>query len=306
MRRLNRFLSLILVLCVALAFVQNAGAHTRSQSQSSWVIEGDTVTGRVEVEAIDVTRLYALGGEAPLADLFAAEARDAFSVRAAGAACDRTNEPAPIASGVGRYSAIVRFTCPAGALARGPIELESRLFLRVAPSHLHFAAMRDSEGRTAEAVLSESNPRAALSLEAAPAAETFWGAAFRFIPIGATHVWSGLDHIAFMLALVLLVGGRWRATVFAATGFTLGHTATLGLAATGVLAPDVGAIEALIGFTIAFVALEIGENSAVAGKLERAPPGAHSSKALERLERAGRRALQLSNTGAHTPHRTPL
>jgi hypothetical protein len=46
--------------------------------------------------------------------------------------------------------------------------------------------------------------------------------------------------------------------ILAATGFTLGHTATLGLAAVGVLRPDAIAIEALIGFTIAFVALEAG------------------------------------------------
>ena len=62
-----------------------------------------------------------------------------------------------------------------------------------------------------------------------------------------------------MLALVLLVGARPRAALFTATGFTLGHTLTLGLAATGVLHPDARAIEALIGFTIAFVALEIGD-----------------------------------------------
>jgi hypothetical protein len=54
--------------------------------------------------------------------------------------------------------------------------------------------------------------------------------------------------------------GRWRALIFAATGFTLGHTATLGLAAIGAIRPDTLAIEALIGFTIAFVALEIGQS----------------------------------------------
>jgi HupE / UreJ protein len=151
-----------------------------------------------------------------------------------------------------------RFVCPPGALAAGRIDIESRLFLRVAPSHLHFIAVRDTSGRNAEAVLTSSRPRASLSLAQAPAAASFWQVVARFLPIGAQHVWSGLDHIAFMLALVLLVGGQLRAALFAATGFTLGHTATLGLAATGILHPDTRAIEALIGFTIAFVALDVG------------------------------------------------
>ncbi len=216
------------------------------------------MTVRIEADALDVTRLYALGGEAPLAETFATEVASGFAVSAGGAPCQRSGDAQAQASGTGRLAATVRFACPTGALARGPIVIESQLFLRVAPSHLHFAALRDSEGRAAEAILTESAPRATLILTDAPAQESFWGALSRFIPIGAEHVWSGLDHVAFMLALVMLVGGRWRAAVFAASGFTLGHTATLGLAATGVLRPDIGAIEALIGFTIAFVALEVG------------------------------------------------
>ncbi len=236
-----------------------AHAHTRSQSQSSWRIDGDTIEARVEADAVDVTRLYALGSEVPIAALFADEVSDGFTFSANGQACAPAGPAREGSGGPGRAVAVLRFTCPAGALARGPIAIESRLFLRVAPSHLHFVALRDSDGKAAEAVLTEPNPRAVLTLATAPAREGFWSALARFFPIGAQHVWSGLDHIAFMLALVLLVGARPRAALFTATGFTLGHTLTLGLAATGVLHPDARAIEALIGFTIAFVALEIGD-----------------------------------------------
>jgi hypothetical protein len=38
------------------------------------------------------------------------------------------------------------------------------------------------------------------------------------------------------------------------TGFTLGHSVTLGLVAMGVLRPDTAAIEAIIGFTVAWAA----------------------------------------------------
>jgi hypothetical protein len=253
---------LVALLPALLALATPAHAHTRSQSQSSWTIDGDAIVVRVEADAVDVTRLYALGGEAPLAQTFAAEAEDAFDVRAGDQDCIRDGEVQTSVAGAGRLIAQLHFECPAGALARAPVEIGTRLFLSVAPSHLHFVSLRDERGGAAEAVLTESRPMAALTPAQAQPRETFWDALARFFPVGAEHVWSGVDHVAFMLALVLLVGARPRAAVFAASGFTLGHTATLGLAATGVLSPDIAVIEALIGFTIAFVALEIGASGA--------------------------------------------
>lgn len=235
-----------------------AHAHTRSQSQSAWRIDADAIEARVEADAIDVTRLYALGGEAPLENLFADEVGNAFSVAVGGQPCTLPSAAREIPGAPGRVIAVLRFACPKGALERGSVAIEGRLFLRVAPSHLHFLTIQDSQGRSAEAVLTEAAPRADLALAAEPARESFWGALWRFFPIGAQHVWNGLDHVAFILALTLLVGGRLSAALVTATGFTLGHTLTLGLAVTGVLQPDTRAIEALIGFTIAFVALEIG------------------------------------------------
>jgi hypothetical protein len=248
-----------LVVFLALLCAATAEAHTRSQSQSRWTIEGDAVEGRIEAAAIDATRLYALGGQASMDTTFAAEVAGTFQITANGQPCAPAGAPSSIAGDAGSVRAVWRFSCPPGALARGPIVIESRLFHAVAPSHLHFAVLHDDAGRSAEAVLTAANPRATLTLMAAPTPGSFWQAATRFLPVGASHVWGGLDHVAFMLALVLLAAARLRATILAVTGFTLGHTLTLGLAATGILRPDAGAIEALIGFTIAFVALQIGE-----------------------------------------------
>lgn len=252
---------LVAALIVLAALATPASAHTRSQSQSSWRIDGDAIEVVVEADAVDVTRLYALGGDEQLTARFATEAATAFDIAVDGAPCSTSAPPQASSHGSGRIVATMRFVCPAGALQRGPINISSQLFLRVAPSHLHFAIIRDAQGqRSAEAALTESNPSATLILVSERAEESFWRALERFIPVGAYHVWSGLDHVAFILALTLLVGGQVRRVIFAATGFTLGHMATLGLATIGVLRPDNGAIEALIGFTIAFVALEIGRD----------------------------------------------
>jgi hypothetical protein len=246
----------IAALLALVCFTSNASAHTRSQSQSRWTIEGERVSVRVEADAIDVTRLYAFGSEAPLDSVFAEEVADSFSVRSGGEPCNANGAPRASVAPAGRVIADWSFTCADSA---GAIEIESQLFLRVAPSHLHFVALRDAEGRSAEAVLTEPHPRAVLAPSATPAVQPFGATVMRFLPVGAEHVWTGLDHMAFILALVLFTAGRWRDLIFAATGFTLGHTATLGLAAIGAIRPDTLAIEALIGFTIAFVALEIGQ-----------------------------------------------
>jgi len=249
--------ALLALLCIA----SNAEAHTRSQSHSRWSLEGERISVQVEADALDVTRLYALGGNAPLEQAFAEEVGQAFTVRAGGRGCTPSGEPRASMAPSGRVVADWSFICPDGATG-DRVEIESRLFLRVAPSHLHFVALRDTEGRSAEAVLTEPHPRATLTLAAAPDAQPVGETVLHFIPVGAEHVWTGLDHVAFILALVLFTGGRPRTLILAATGFTLGHTATLGLAALGVLRPDALAIEALIGFTIAFVALEIGKGGA--------------------------------------------
>jgi hypothetical protein len=252
---------LLLALLFEIALIGGeANAHTRSQSLSRWSIDGDTLQAHVEADAIDVTRLYAFDdGDASLDEIFAREAAQAFQVSADGQPCALSNEPQASVAQAGRVVANLRFTCPIGATASGAISIESALFLSVAPSHLHFVALRDAEGRVAEAVLTAPNPGSELDPAGVPATQSFGETVARFLPVGAEHVWTGLDHVAFILALVLLTAGGLRAVLLAATGFTLGHTATLGFAAVGVLRPDTAAIEALIGFTIAFVALEAGE-----------------------------------------------
>lgn len=84
----------------------------------------------------------------------------------------------------------------------------------------------------------------------------FWSTAGLYVTIGVRHILpDGLDHILFVLAL-FLSSTRVRALVIQISTFTVAHTATLGLAAAGVLSPAAGVVEALIAATIAFVAIE--------------------------------------------------
>ena len=75
------------------------------------------------------------------------------------------------------------------------------------------------------------------------------------------HIFTGIDHMSFMLGLVL-ISRRVRDLLFVVTGFTIGHSLTLGLAVTGVLRPDGQYIDALVALTIALIGAEnIGDST---------------------------------------------
>ncbi|WP_206663417.1 HupE/UreJ family protein [Aurantiacibacter suaedae] len=76
-----------------------------------------------------------------------------------------------------------------------------------------------------------------------------------FIPAGAHHVLIGPDHVLFILGLILMGGSLRRLTVIV-TAFTLGHSVTLALAATGTFAPPAWLIEPLIALSIVVVGLD--------------------------------------------------
>src|SRR5688500_8655382 len=81
---------------------------------------------------------------------------------------------------------------------------------------------------------------------------------------------AALDHVLFLLALAAIYQGRdWRAAVSVVTAFTVGHSLTLALAATGAVALPTEVIEFLIPVTIVATGIE---NLAVRGR-PTAPPG---------------------------------
>ena len=92
----------------------------------------------------------------------------------------------------------------------------------------------------------------------------------RILRLGVEHILTGLDHLAFVLALVLLTP-VWRRLWKTITAFTAAHSLTLALAATGVVRLPPPPVEATIALTIVFVAREVwlvqhGRPSSTAGR----------------------------------------
>lgn len=77
-----------------------------------------------------------------------------------------------------------------------------------------------------------------------------------FIEFGFQHILpQGLDHVLFVVALYLNARS-WNSLLLQVTTFTLAHTITLALAATGVVSSPGDVIEPLISLSIVLLALE--------------------------------------------------
>lgn len=77
-----------------------------------------------------------------------------------------------------------------------------------------------------------------------------------YLALGVKHILTGWDHLAFVLALLLLVGWGRRLLV-TITAFTAGHSVTLALAALGVVRVPQQPMEAAIALSIFFLAVEL-------------------------------------------------
>ncbi len=107
------------------------------------------------------------------------------------------------------------------------------------------------DGTTQVARLSPAEPSFLVSASPGKArvAETY-------LRLGIEHILGGIDHLLFVLALLLLVSG-WRRVVATVTAFTAAHSLTLAAATLGFVHVPQKPIEAVIGLSIVFVAAEI-------------------------------------------------
>jgi hypothetical protein len=79
--------------------------------------------------------------------------------------------------------------------------------------------------------------------------------ALRYIHEGIGHIFGGPDHVLFVLGLILL-GGTLKTLLRTVTAFTLAHSVTLTLAATGIWSPSPRIVEPLIALSIVAIAVE--------------------------------------------------
>jgi hydrogenase/urease accessory protein HupE len=87
------------------------------------------------------------------------------------------------------------------------------------------------------------------------AASTF-DVARSYLVLGIEHILGGVDHLLFVLALLLIVRGV-RRVIITITAFTVAHSITLAAATLGFVRVPQPPVEAAIALSIVFVAAEI-------------------------------------------------
>lgn len=156
----------------------------------------------------------------------------------------------------------------------GATHIDYRLMQGVDPTHRVIVAGQLGGQAVAGVIAPERQPRLALAGlradtgeaaavvgSAAPGPATpgrGWQALAQFFSEGVHHLLTGYDHVAFLLALLLpirLVGAQraphaLRALVRTVTGFTVGHSITLGLATWGLIEASGAWVEPAIAASI--------------------------------------------------------
>ncbi len=107
------------------------------------------------------------------------------------------------------------------------------------------------DGSTQVVRLTPSAP--AFVVTAAPHA---WEVARTYGVLGIDHILSGVDHLLFVLALIIITKGGWR-LVKTVTAFTVSHSLSLTAATLGWVHVPPPPVEAVIALSIVFVAAEI-------------------------------------------------
>jgi len=122
------------------------------------------------------------------------------------------------------------------------------------------------DGTTQVTRLTPSAP--SFVVEAAPRAMQV---AATYLKLGVEHILGGIDHLLFVLALLILVKGR-RRLIWTVTAFTVAHSLTLAAATLGFVHVPGPPVEAAIALSIVFVAAEIiRSRQGEAGLTERYP-----------------------------------
>ena len=136
-----------------------------------------------------------------------------------------------------------------------PVEILFNLFFSEDSSHVHIATINIDKQTYPEKIFTVSSKRwnesSSLNKEETSAYSSFYD----YLTLGVKHILTGLDHIAFLLGLLLLNLKR-RNLIIVITGFTVGHSITLALGALNYITPASLFVEALIGYSIVIVAIE--------------------------------------------------
>ena len=224
-----------------------ASAHSRSESYSHWFVSDTAVTGTVTIPLREVMLLYqVLDADLSPRELFDGHLAENTAVDSDDGQCAMTaSNLLQAASGFVRVE--LTFDCGTSV----PATVTFNAMFDIAPAHVHYARLHRNGAEVAEHLITDTARTWHIGATGGPVSYSFRS----FFTVGVEHIAGGIDHIAFLLGLLLIAGSVGR-SVIAVTGFTLGHSISLAAAVLGYVSADGQLVEAFIGFTVALIAVE--------------------------------------------------
>ncbi len=222
---------------LAIALSGVALAHDVSRSDSKVEVDGPKVHVTL---TLNVTELHGVSGPVPDAVL------QHYFVRSPATPLQTTVESYALLPGsLARMHILYVFPQDVTTL-----EVRSTLYEIMPAGHEHLMSIR-LNGTLHEAILNAGTQQAAFSGVKATNLETLW----RFGRLGVEHIFTGYDHLAFLLGL-LVATATLGSLVKIITSFTIAHSITLALATFNVVILPPRLTESLIALSIGYVAAE--------------------------------------------------
>ena len=281
---MRRFLTVALTLTTLLVATPSH-AHKPSDSYLSFTVKDGAVTGQWDIALRDLE--YALGldadGDGQISwgevrqkhDEIASYALARLEVKVNAAACELKPTAHLIDDHTDGAYEVLRFdvTCPALAAGTSPDVLDIRYNLFFDFDAQHKGLLRiESPAGTLSGVFAADSPAQRFELRHHTLLEQFTS----FAREGVWHIWIGIDHVLFLMSLLLPAvlffphGGlarrhnwqpapRLRPVLWdvlrVVTSFTVAHSITLSLAALGFVSLPSRLVESTIAFSVLLAAL---------------------------------------------------
>jgi len=257
------------ILVFALA-ARPVAAHQTSVKYVTVVVTGARLDVTVKVAPTDVTEPLHLPNDARPTATDAAGAPEVAPYVARWLAIAADDQPCTAGPPTARPDADARFvvvafsaTC---AVPPTTLTLDFAAFFAVDTRHVAIVHLSSPGSEPADAIVRASDTPLVLRLDHPTTGFAAW------IGAGIAHIWQGVDHIAFLLALLLVVMlararapidwelrtplSALRRTAGVVTAFTVGHSISLALASLGIVTLPGRFVECAIAASIVYTAAE--------------------------------------------------
>lgn len=265
----------IVFAALLLAWISPAQAHKPSDSYLLVTANGATLTGQWDIALRDLDFAIGLDADADgviswgetraRKDAIAAYAFARLGLEADGASCALSSTELLIDRHSDGAYAVLPFTAACSAPPRR-LTVAYRLFADIDPQHKGLLRLVAGE-TTTTAIFDPDQPRQSFDLASA----SLWRQLADYLAMGVEHIWSGYDHILFLLSLLLPAAalrccGIWTPkrdfrpalieVIQIVTAFTLAHSITLALASLQIVTLPTRLSESAIAFSVVVAALD--------------------------------------------------